>query len=537
MAADTILSVRDLTVAFHTRNGNQTAVRNLSFDLAAGEILAIVGESGSGKSVSCYSLLGLIPMPPGKIEQGSAHFQGSDLLVMSEQQLRKIRGRKISMIFQDPMTSLNPYLHVSRQLMEPLQLHLGLSKNEARKRAIAALEEVGIRDAEKRIDDYPHQFSGGMRQRVMIAMALITEPELLIADEPTTALDVTVQAQILTLIRNLQASRNLSVIFITHDLGVAASLANRVLVMQAGEVVESGAIDDVFHRPQHPYTQKLLHSILTTGKENPLLLDAAEAPLLEVKALTTSYEAATSAWFRRAPRLKGIENISLQIGRGEIVGIVGESGSGKSTLGRTIMQLLQADSGEVLLEGKDLCQLQGRELNKARHRFQMIFQDPYASLNPRMTVFDTLAEPLREQGKIPAKEISTRVNQLMDDVGLDRRFIRKYPHEFSGGQRQRIAIARALALQPELIVADEPVSALDVTIRAQILELLLQLTQKHSLTLLFISHDMSVVRYLCDRIVVMQKGEIVEQGSTELVFTHPQQEYTRSLLAAIPKMA
>lgn len=534
MSEDTLLSVKDLTVAFHTRHGSHTAVKGLGFDLKAGEILAIVGESGSGKSVSCYSLLGLIPMPPGRIESGSARFRGEDLLKIPEKALRTIRGRKISMIFQDPMTSLNPYLPVAHQLTEPLRLHLGLSRKEARKRSIAALEEVGIREAEKRIDDYPHQFSGGMRQRVMIAMALITEPELLIADEPTTALDVTVQAQILALIRSLQLSRNLSVIFITHDLGVAASLASRVLVMQSGEVVEQGNIDDVFHRPQHPYTQKLLGSILTSAKQQPFVADPEQPPLLEVKQLTTSYQSGASSWWRKAPRLRGVENISLQVARGEIVGVVGESGSGKSTLGRTIMQLLEADSGEVLLDGKNLCQLQGSALKAARPRFQMIFQDPYASLNPRMTVFDTLAEPLRELGKLSSSEIAGAVNGLMDDVGLDRRFIRKYPHEFSGGQRQRIAIARALAMGPELIVADEPVSALDVTIRAQILELLLALTRKHNLTLLFISHDMSVVRYICDRIVVMQKGGIIEQGDTETVFANPQQPYTRTLLEAIP---
>lgn len=541
MSADVLLSVNHLRVAFHTRNGSMLAVDDVSFELSAGQVLGIVGESGSGKSVACYSLLGLVPTPPGKIESGSAHFAGQDLLQLNEAGLRNIRGNKIGMIFQDPMTSLNPNMRVIDQLIESLRQHQPMDKKTARSKAIAALEEVGIHNAAQRANDYPHQFSGGMRQRVMIAMALIAEPEILIADEPTTALDVTVQAQILALIKKAQVSRKLAVIFITHDLGVAAQIADHILVMQQGRVIEQGPKAQVFERPQHAYTQKLLAAVLTSAKPYPAMTEKTDPVFLQIKHLYTRFYQPrglfASLFNRNLPGYaKGINDINLTIHKGEILGLVGESGSGKSTLGRSIMQLVDVHSGEVLLQGRDLCQLSASELKGARRHFQMIFQDPYASLNPRMTVFDALAEPLLTHGFADRKTVLEQVHQLMDDVGLDRRFIRKYPHEFSGGQRQRIAIARALALKPKLIIADEPVSALDVTIRAQILALLLELTQKHQLTVLFISHDMSVVRYLCDRIVVMNQGQIVEEGETETVFTAPQHEYTRTLLAAIPQL-
>ncbi len=532
-----MLSVKNLRVVFNTRNGTTVAVEDLSFELKAGEVLGIVGESGSGKSVACYSLLGLIPMPPGKIEKGSAEYFGQDLLRMNEKELRKIRGHKISMIFQDPMTSLNPYMRVVDQLTESVQVHHAVSRREARQRAINALIEVGIRDVEERIDNYPHQFSGGMRQRVMIAMALITEPQLLIADEPTTALDVTVQAQILSLIKSLQKTRNLAVIFITHDLGVAAQMADNILVMEKGRVVEEGTTEQIFKQPAHKYTQKLINAVLTSAKPTPSLAEITEPPFLQIKQLKTYFPQFGGAFIKHLIKVvKGVDDISLTINRGEILGVVGESGSGKSTLGRSIMRLVDAQSGEILLEGKDLRELPLDELQKYRRNFQMIFQDPYASLNPRMTVFDALAEPLLVHGLANKDNVLAQVNELMDDVGLDRSFIRKYPHEFSGGQRQRIAIARAIALKPKLIIADEPVSALDVTIRAQILALLLELSQKHHLTMLFISHDMSVVRYLCDRVLVMQDGKLVEEGATEELFARPKEVYTKQLLAAIPKL-
>lgn len=537
MANDKLLSVENLRVIFNTRNGQTVAVENLSFSLEAGKVLGIVGESGSGKSVACYALLGLIPMPPGKIESGRALFRGKDLLQMQEAELRHVRGHKIAMIFQDPMTCLNPYMRISDQLIEVLLQHKKINKKEARAKSIASLIEVGINDAEKRIDEYPHQFSGGMRQRVMIAMALLAEPEILIADEPTTALDVTVQAQILALIKNLQKSLNLAVIFITHDLGVAVQMADDVLVMEKGKLVEQGTTDAIFKNPTQPYTKKLLSAVLTTAKPVASEAKENEPPLLDIKHLQVGYASQSGSLFNRVKQFsRGVDNVSINIQRGEILGLVGESGSGKSTLGRSVVRLIDAQSGEVIFNGKNLLALSSTNLKEMRRDVQMIFQDPYASLNPRMTVFDTLAEPLLVHGIATKNNVLDRVNELMDDVGLDRRFIRKYPHECSGGQRQRIAIARAIALKPKLIIADEPVSALDVTIRAQILALLLELTQKHNLTMLFISHDMSVVRYLCDRVVVMQKGKLVEEGRTEQLFSAPQQEYTRQLLAAIPKL-
>ncbi|HSC66625.1 MAG TPA: ABC transporter ATP-binding protein [Cellvibrio sp.] len=537
MANEKLLQVENLRVVFNTRNGQILAVENLSFSLESGKVLGIVGESGSGKSVACYALLGLIPMPPGKIESGRALFHGKDLLQMPEADLRHVRGHKIAMIFQDPMTSLNPYMRISDQLIEVLLQHKKISKRDARAKSIASLIEVGIHDAEHRIDEYPHQFSGGMRQRVMIAMALLAEPEILIADEPTTALDVTVQAQILALIKSLQKSHNLAVIFITHDLGVAAQMADDVLVMEKGKLIEQGTIDAIFKNPTQAYTKNLLSAVLTIAK--PVASEAKfdEPPLLDIKHLRVGYATQSGSIFSRIKQFaRGVDDISINIQRGEILGLVGESGSGKSTLGRSVVRLVDAQSGEIIFNGKNLLALSQANFKNMRRDIQMIFQDPYASLNPRMTVFDTLAEPLLVHDIATKNNVVERVNELMDDVGLDRRFIRKYPHEFSGGQRQRIAIARAIALKPKLIVADEPVSALDVTIRAQILALLLKLTQKHNLTMLFISHDMSVVRYLCDRVVVMQKGKLVEEGSTEQLFLSPQQDYTRQLLAAIPKL-
>ncbi len=524
-----LLDVKNLKVSFVSRLGTTRAVDDISFTVETGKITAIIGESGSGKSVACYSLLGLIPQPPGRIDGGEALFEGRDLLQMSEAQLREIRGRDVAMIFQDPMTCLNPFMTIGKQLVEPLMYHKKVSKAEAKKRALELLGEVGIRDPESTFDNFPHQFSGGMRQRVMIAMALINEPKLLIADEPTTALDVTIQAQILQLIADLQKNRDIGVIFISHDLAVVADIADQIVVMQQGKIVEGGSSEHIFHNAEHPYTKKLLAAIPAGSKTGP---EHHPEPLIQVRNLCTWFEQG-----KHKPTVKAVNDVSFDINKGEILGLVGESGSGKSTIGRSILRLVPVTSGEVMFDGTDLTQLEGNDLKKMRRRMQMIFQDPFASLNPRMTVFDTLAEPLLLHGIENRKTVGSGVLKLMDDVGLARNFVRKYPHEFSGGQRQRIAIGRALATRPEFIVADEPVSALDVTIQAQILDLMLDLGKEYGLTMLFVSHDLAVVRHLADRILVLYKGEVVEQGSGSELFDNPQQDYTRRLLQSIPGRA
>ncbi|MEX2366867.1 MAG: ABC transporter ATP-binding protein, partial [Pseudohongiellaceae bacterium] len=489
--------------------------------------LAIIGESGSGKSVACYSLLGLIPKPPGRIEAGSAMFHKQDLLTLKESQLRKIRGKGISIIFQDPMTALNPFLKVGEQLIEPLRLHSGMSRKQAWQKATEILEEVGLNNPAERMKAWPFEFSGGMRQRVIIAMALITEPDIIIADEPTTALDVTVQAQILKLIRELQVRRNIGVIFISHDLSVVADFADTIAVMQAGKIVEQGSRNDIFENPRHEYTRKLLAAV--PDSEKPPQAGKADNALVTVDNLCLYFTGT-----KREGPVRAVDDVSLRIQKNEILGLVGESGSGKSTLGRSILRLLQPTAGSIRFGGTDITRMSASELKPIRRRMQMIFQDPYASLNPRMSVYDTLAEPLLLHRIVKRKDLEAEVFKLMDSVGLARESVLRYPHEFSGGQRQRIAIGRAIATKPEFIVADEPVSALDVTIQAQILDLLLELVARFNLTMLFVSHDMGVVRYLADRILVMKDGKIVEAGSVSQIFHAPQQAYTKSLLEAIP---
>ena len=521
-----LLRVENLSVSFVTRNGTTQAVDQVSFAVDNNSITAIIGESGSGKSVSCYALLGLIPQPPGRIDGGAALFEGNDLLAMSESELRGIRGSDIAMIFQDPMTCLNPYMRIGEQLIEPLLIHDAANRSEAKARAMALLDEVGIQDPTAAMRAYPFEFSGGMRQRVMIAMALITEPKLLIADEPTTALDVTIQAQILKLIKELQEKRDIGVLFISHDLAVVSDIADHIVVMEKGHVVEQGSPDSIFDNAQHEYTKKLL-SAIPTGQA--AANDDAVDSLIEVNNLKTYFYTENSP-----DPIKAVDDVSLTINRGEVLGLVGESGSGKSTFGRSLLRLTPITDGAISFDGVGMRGLEKNDLKNMRRRMQMIFQDPYASLNPRMTVYDTLAEPLLLHKVVSKADLDGAIRALMDDVGLARAFAKKYPHEFSGGQRQRIAIGRALATKPEFIVADEPVSALDVTIQAQILDLLKALKDEYGLTMLFVSHDLAVIRQIADRVAVLYRGELEEVGPTAEVFDTPTRDYTKRLLAAIP---
>jgi peptide/nickel transport system ATP-binding protein len=533
--SEPLLNVRDLRVSFATEGGLVQAVDGVSFDLAAGEVLAIVGESGSGKSVATQTIVGLTRSPNTHVE-GSARLNDAELIGAGEAELRKVRGARIGMVFQDPMTSFNPVYRIDDQLIEAIKAHRpDMGNREARSLAVEALEAVGMPDGARRAERYPHEFSGGMRQRAMIAMALALEPEILIADEPTTALDVTIQAQILELLRRLNRERELATILITHDLGVVAEVADRVLVMQEGKIVERGGLDEVFYSPKDPYTRKLLGAVVRLDQAPPLRSAREGVPLLEVTDLVKHFPVKRGLLINReVDRVRAVDGVSFSVVPGETLGLVGESGSGKSTLSRTVLQLMTPTSGSVRFEGREIVGLSRREMRPLRAEMQMVFQDPYASLNPRKRVGQIVGEPLRLQGRASGAELRKQVQILLEHVGLSPAHYQRYPHEFSGGQRQRIGIARALALRPKLIIADEPVSALDVSIRAQILDLLDDLQEKFGLTYIFVAHDIGVVRHISDRIAVMHEGRIVEQGPADRVCERPSDPYTRTLLAAVP---
>ncbi|MBR9879770.1 MAG: ABC transporter ATP-binding protein [Gammaproteobacteria bacterium] len=528
-APEPILRIEGLSVALPAGADREYAVEKLSYEVSPGEILCVVGESGSGKSMAANTVMGLLPKGVRPVT-GRVMFEGEDVLTLDEKRHRALRGKKIGMIFQEPMTALNPLMRIGDQIAEVFEAHGELKGAERQARALELLKEVRLPQPERAIRAYPFELSGGQRQRVMIAMALALEPKLLIADEPTTALDVTTQAQILELIADLQRRHHMAVMFITHDFGVVAEIANRVCVMRHGRIVEIGRRDEVLDNPRHDYTRALIEAIPSDAAP-PEREPMAPTPILEVRNLNRVFRS-RGGLFKPSREVRALDEVSFTLSRGETIGIVGESGSGKSTLGRCVVRLERPDSGEILLGGEDLSALKGDALRRQRHRVQMVFQDPYASLNPRTRVGMAIAQGPIANG-VPRDRALSKADELLELVGLGGSADR-FPHEFSGGQRQRIGIARALALDPELIVADEAVSALDVSIQAQVLELLEDLKQSFSLSLLFITHDLRVAAQICDRIIVMQKGRIVEQGSAQEVFTRPQADYTRELLAAIP---
>ncbi|NHM19947.1 ABC transporter ATP-binding protein [Tritonibacter mobilis] len=527
----TLLSIRDLSIALPRGADRLYAAKDINFDLASGEILCIVGESGSGKSMSANAVMGLLPQGV-EPDSGSITFDGQSILDLSENELLKLRGSRISMIFQEPLSALNPLMRVGAQIAEVFEAHGALTGAERRARALKLLDEVGIPDPEAAIRAYPFQLSGGQRQRVMIAMALALEPDILIADEPTTALDVTTQAQILALIEDLRKKRGMAVIFITHDFGVVADIADRVIVMKKGEIVEAGRAPDVLLNPRHPYTRALIDAIPRLTKTEPVE-EVERAPLLKVEGLQKTFSTGSGTLFGKRRVVRAVQDVSFDLYAGETIGIVGESGSGKSTVGRCLVRLLHPDGGRVLMDGVDIAHMAGAELHAQRRKLQMIFQDPFSSLNPRARVSRILTEGMIAYG-MPDKEAKAKARELLELVGLDETAMKRFPHEFSGGQRQRIGIARALALEPAIIIADEAVSALDVSIQAQVLDLLAELKMRLHLSMLFITHDLRVAARICDRIIVMQKGQIVEAGPVNKVLHDPDTAYTRSLLEAIP---
>ena len=555
-----VLSIRNLTVEIPTRRGLFKPVQNVTYDIRPGEIRGVVGESGAGKSMTGNAIIGLLD-PPARIAQGEIWLNGNRIDALSTEEKRKIRGSEIGMIFQDPLTSLNPLFTIGEQLVETIQLHLDVSPAEAKERALALLDRVSIPNPTERFNQYPHQFSGGMRQRVVIALALCSEPKVIVADEPTTALDVSIQAQVLDLIKELAAERQVGVILITHDMGVIADTTDQVTVMYSGEVVESGPTDQILSAPEHPYTKSLISAVPRPqkklyrfpqvsygGRETTFKIEdlarnwdkstaSKDGTLVEVKGITKKFIERSSIIPSRRTYFTAVDDVSFDIKDGEVFGLVGESGSGKSTVARMIGTLHNVDGGQILFDGDDVTAMTPEGIAAYRKQIQMIFQDPFSSLNPRMKVGQIVAEPLLHHKILVPEQVGGRVQELLDRVGLSKDAAQKYPHEFSGGQRQRISIARALATQPRFLICDEPTSALDVSIQAQILNILKDLQEHLGLTMLFISHDLPVVRQMCDRVGVMKQGQLVEVQETERLFASPQHPYTAQLLDLMPRLA
>ncbi|MGX9571080.1 ABC transporter ATP-binding protein [Mesorhizobium sp. f-mel] len=529
MSEAPLLSVRDLSVAFAQEGRQSMAVDHISFDIAKGETVALVGESGSGKSVSALSVLKLLPYPAASHPSGKILFQGADLLATNEKALRRVRGNKITMIFQEPMTSLNPLHTIEQQIIEVLALHQGLGDRQARARTLELLNEVGIREPEKRLDAYPHQLSGGQRQRVMIAMALANEPELLIADEPTTALDVTVQAQILELLAELKSRKGMSMLFITHDLGIVRKIADRVCVMTKGKIVETGPTKDIFANPQHTYTR---HLLAAEPKGKPPAANAAAKPVMTGQNIKVWFPIKKGFFRRTVDNVKAVDGIDVTVRAGQTLGVVGESGSGKTTLGLALARMISS-TGTIRFNGRDINELSFNAMRPLRRELQIVFQDPFGSLSPRMSVSEIIEEGLEiHEPKLSHDERDKRIVDVLGEVGLDPATRNRYPHEFSGGQRQRIAIARAMVLNPRFVMLDEPTSALDMSVQAQVVDLLRNLQAKHDLAYLFISHDLKVIRALANDVIVMRNGRIVEAGPSEQIFERPQTDYTKALISA-----